>query len=57
MKNNKLSNILNKKSGNSLMEFAVTIGLMAILAATAAPKLSQMGEIQGSLNLEQSSIN
>ena len=26
------------------MEFAVTIGLMAILAATAAPKLSQMGE-------------
>ena len=33
-----------KTSGNSLMEFAVTIGLMAILAATAAPKLSQMGE-------------
>ncbi len=26
------------------MEFAVTVGLMAILAATAAPKLSQMGE-------------
>ena len=44
MKNKKLSNILNKKNGNSLMEFAVTIGLMAILAATAAPKLSQMGE-------------
>ena len=43
MKNKKLSNILNK-NGNSLMEFAVTIGLMAILAATAAPKLSQMGE-------------
>ena len=33
-----------KTSGNSLMEFAVTIGLMAILAATAAPKLSHMGE-------------
>ena len=33
-----------KTSGNSLMEFAVTIGLMAILAATAAPKLSRMGE-------------
>ena len=26
------------------MEFAVTIGLMAILAATALPKLSQIGE-------------
>ena len=42
-----------KTSGNSLMEFAVTIGLMAILAATAAPKLSQMGEntkISKSLN-------
>ena len=26
------------------MEFAVTIGLMAVLAATAAPKLSQIGE-------------
>ena len=35
---------LRNISGNSLMEFAVTIGLMAILAATAAPKLSQMGE-------------
>jgi hypothetical protein len=35
---------LNRSNGNSLMEFAVTIGLMAILAATAAPKLSQMGE-------------
>ena len=44
MKNNKLSNILKGRGGNSLMEFAVTIGLMAILAATAAPKLSQMGE-------------
>ena len=37
-------NILKGSKGNSLMEFAVTIGLMAILAATAAPKLSQMGE-------------
>ena len=44
MKNYKLSNILKGRGGNSLMEFAVTIGLMAILAATAAPKLSQMGE-------------
>ncbi len=35
---------LSRSNGNSLMEFAVTIGLMAILAATAAPKLSQMGE-------------
>tara|TARA_Y100000817_G_scaffold312575_1_gene306778 strand:- start:881 stop:1558 length:678 start_codon:yes stop_codon:yes gene_type:complete len=32
-------------SGNSLMEFSVTVGLMAILAATAAPKLSNMGEL------------
>ncbi len=30
--------------GNSLMEFSVTVALMAILAATAAPKLSQLGE-------------
>ena len=43
MKLDKL-NKFKKTSGNSLMEFAVTIGLMAILAATAAPKLSQMGE-------------
>jgi hypothetical protein len=35
---------LSRSNGNSLMEFAVTIGLMAILAATAAPKLSQIGE-------------
>ena len=33
-----------ESNGNSLMEFAVTVGLMAILAATAAPKLSQIGE-------------
>ncbi len=43
MKKNQLNKFKNSK-GNSLMEFAVTIGLMAILAATAAPKLSQMGE-------------
>ena len=35
---------LKRSNGNSLMEFAVTVGLMAILAATAAPKLSKMGE-------------
>jgi len=35
---------LNRSNGNSLMEFAVTIGLMAILAASAAPMLSSMGE-------------
>ena len=43
MKYNPVKNLTNSK-GNSLMEFAVTVGLMAILAATAAPKLSQMGE-------------
>jgi len=35
---------LNQKNGNSLMEFAVTTALMAILAATAAPKLSIISE-------------
>ena len=30
--------------GNSLMEFAVTTAMMAILAATAAPKLSMLSE-------------
>ena len=43
MKHNPVKNLTSSK-GNSLMEFAVTVGLMAILAATAAPKLSQMGE-------------
>ena len=43
MKQNPVKYLTSSK-GNSLMEFAVTIGLMAILAATAAPKLSQMGE-------------
>ena len=37
-------NRVKSTNGNSLMEFAVTIGLMAVLAATAAPKLSRMGE-------------
>tara|TARA_B100001245_G_scaffold12915_1_gene8783 strand:+ start:86 stop:772 length:687 start_codon:yes stop_codon:yes gene_type:complete len=45
--NQLLKNLLNKMKntrGNSLMEFAVTTGLMAILAATAAPKLSNLSE-------------
>ena len=37
-------NRVKSTNGNSLMEFAVTIGLMAVLAATAVPKLSRMGE-------------
>jgi hypothetical protein len=44
MSQNNLNYHLRSKSGNSLMEFAVTVGLMAILVATAAPKLSQIGE-------------
>ncbi|SVD31062.1 uncharacterized protein METZ01_LOCUS383916, partial [marine metagenome] len=38
--------IRNVKSinGNSLAEFATTTALMATLAATAAPKLSEMSE-------------
>jgi hypothetical protein len=35
---------LKDSRGNSLMEFAVTVGLMAILAMTALPKLSKIGE-------------
>ena len=35
---------LVKTNGNSLMEFAVTTAMMAILAATAAPKLSILSE-------------
>ena len=45
--NQLLKNLLIKiqsTRGNSLMEFAVTTGLMAILAATAAPKLSALSE-------------
>ena len=42
-----LKNLLNKiknTRGNSLMEFATVTALMAILAATAAPKLSGLSE-------------
>tara|TARA_B100000427_G_C15510100_1_gene595758 strand:+ start:274 stop:945 length:672 start_codon:yes stop_codon:yes gene_type:complete len=35
---------LKNTNGNSLMEFAVTTAMMAILAATAAPKLSMLSE-------------
>jgi len=35
---------LKRTNGNSLMEFAVTTAMMAILAATAAPKLSMLSE-------------
>ena len=36
--------MLRDTKGNSLMEFAITVGLMAILAVTALPKLSKIGE-------------
>ena len=39
-----LFNKIKKTHGGSLMEFAVTTGLMAVLAATAAPKLSNLSE-------------
>ena len=45
--NQLLKNLLNKMKntrGSSLMEFAVTTAMMAILAATAAPKLSNLSE-------------
>jgi len=35
---------INKESGNSLAEFAVTTAMMATLATTAAPKFSGVGE-------------
>jgi hypothetical protein len=35
---------MNKESGNSLAEFAVTTAMMATLATTAAPKFSGVGE-------------
>jgi hypothetical protein len=51
LKEDKMKQILktiirNVKSinGNSLAEFATTTALMATLAATAAPKLSEMAE-------------
>jgi type II secretory pathway pseudopilin PulG len=40
----KCAKYLAKTNGNSLMEFAVTTAMMAILAATAAPKLSILSE-------------
>ena len=45
--NQLLKNLLNKMKntrGSSLMEFAVVTAMMAILAATAAPKLSGLSE-------------
>jgi hypothetical protein len=36
--------LLRKRDGASLMEFAVVTGLMAVLAATAAPKFSDISE-------------
>ena len=41
--NNVLKGIKSVK-GNSLAEFATTTALMATLAATAAPKLSEMSD-------------
>ena len=35
---------MNNTRGNSLMEFAVVTAMMAILAATAGPKLSMLSE-------------
>ena len=52
MTDSQLKKLKNRK-GSSLMEFAVTVGLMAILAVTALPKLSQIGEstkLQKSIN-------
>jgi len=40
----KVLHFLKRTNGNSLMEFAVTTAMMAILAATAAPKLSMLSE-------------
>jgi type II secretory pathway pseudopilin PulG len=40
----KALHFLKRTNGNSLMEFAVTTAMMAILAATAAPKLSMLSE-------------
>lgn len=40
----KIKNFFSNKSGASLMEFAVVTALMAVLAATAAPKFSTISE-------------
>ncbi len=37
-------NLIRKRDGASLMEFAVVTALMAVLAATAAPKFSDISE-------------
>ena len=41
---NKFSKTIKSVNGNSLAEFAATTALMAILAATASPKLAKLGE-------------
>ncbi len=40
----KLTLLFRSREGASIMEFALTIGMMAVLAATAAPKLSHVSE-------------
>ena len=40
----KIKKFFSNKSGASLMEFAVVTALMAVLAATAAPKFSTISE-------------
>ena len=42
--NTPILNFLKKRDGASLMEFAVVTALMAVLAATAAPKFSDRSE-------------
>ena len=42
--NKTILNLLIKRDGASLMEFAVVTALMAVLAATAAPKFSDISE-------------
>ena len=41
---NKFAKTIKSVNGNSLAEFAATTALMAILAATASPKLAKLGE-------------
>ena len=51
----KIRHALANKSGASLMEFAVVTALMAVLAATAAPKFSTISE-SGKFRKSQSEI-
>ena len=51
----KIRQALAKRSGASLMEFAVVTALMAVLAATAAPKFSTISE-SGKFRKSQSEI-